>query len=212
MLCTRCISYSYTLFPWRFNPIPGLPLRGFAITFTRRTTRGRTPLYEWSACCRDLYLTTHNTHKRQTSTLPAGFEPTFPARQRPQTYALDLAATGITISIFLGEVNLKQIKYPRNNKQFNNTKISNVITTLLKHGGNTWCCTTRPNNPKFRILNRRFGAWHACKRQIGTSEAESAVITAVSIIQLRGVPLCHATCNQRCAVVLCLLDGHTVIT
>jgi hypothetical protein len=34
----------------------------------RRTTVGRTPLYEWSACRRDLYLTTHNIHyiERQT--------------------------------------------------------------------------------------------------------------------------------------------------
>jgi hypothetical protein len=30
----------------------------------RRTTVGRTPLDEWSARRRDLYLTTHNTHKR----------------------------------------------------------------------------------------------------------------------------------------------------
>jgi len=32
-----------------------------------RTTVGRTPLDEWSARRRDLYLTTHNTHNRQTS-------------------------------------------------------------------------------------------------------------------------------------------------
>ena len=30
----------------------------------RRTTVGRTPLEEWSARRRDLYLTTHNTHNR----------------------------------------------------------------------------------------------------------------------------------------------------
>jgi len=33
----------------------------------RRTTVCRTPLDEWLARRRDLYLTTHNTHKRQTS-------------------------------------------------------------------------------------------------------------------------------------------------
>jgi len=38
------------------------------------TTLGRTPLDEWSARRRDLYLTTHNTHKRKTSTATAGFE------------------------------------------------------------------------------------------------------------------------------------------
>ena len=42
---------------------------------------------------------THITHKRQTSTSPAGFEPTIPVRERPQAHALDLASTAI------GEIN-----------------------------------------------------------------------------------------------------------
>ena len=60
----------------------------------RRITVGRTPLGEWSARRRDLYLTTHNTHNGQTSMLAVGFEPTISAGERPQTYALDRAATG----------------------------------------------------------------------------------------------------------------------
>jgi hypothetical protein len=36
----------------------------------------------------DNYLTTHNTHFRQISTPPAGFEPTIPASERPQTHVL----------------------------------------------------------------------------------------------------------------------------
>ena len=60
----------------------------------RRTTIGRTPLDEWSARRRDLYLTTHNTHNRQTSMPPVGFEPTISVGERPQTYDLDRAATG----------------------------------------------------------------------------------------------------------------------
>ena len=59
----------------------------------RRTTVGRTPLDEWSARPRDLYLT-HNTHNRQTSRPQVGFEHTISAGERPQTYALDRAATG----------------------------------------------------------------------------------------------------------------------
>jgi hypothetical protein len=43
---------------------------------------------------RDLYLTTHNTHNRQTSMPPLGFKPTISAGKRPQTYALDRVATG----------------------------------------------------------------------------------------------------------------------
>ena len=66
----------------------------------RRATVGRTPLDELSARRRDLYLTTHNTHNRQTSMPPVGFEPTISAGERPQNYALDRAATetGMTIT------------------------------------------------------------------------------------------------------------------
>ena len=60
----------------------------------RRTTVGRTPLDELSARHRDLYPTTQKTHNRQTSMPPLGFEPTISAGERPQTYALDRAATG----------------------------------------------------------------------------------------------------------------------
>ena len=83
-------------FLWRNNP-----QWARASSFTRvldqtqrRITVGRTPLNEWSARRRDLYLTTHNIHNRQTSTPPVGFEPTISAGERPQTYALDRAVTG----------------------------------------------------------------------------------------------------------------------
>ena len=42
----------------------------------RRTTVGRTPLDDWLARSKDLYLTTHHTHNRQTSMPPVGFAPT----------------------------------------------------------------------------------------------------------------------------------------
>jgi len=48
------------------------------------TTVGRTPLGEWSARRRDLYLTTHDTHNRQTSMPLVQFEPTISAGKRPQ--------------------------------------------------------------------------------------------------------------------------------
>jgi hypothetical protein len=57
-------------------------------------TLGRISLDGWSARRKNLYLKTHNTHKRQTSMIPAGFEPTFPAYERPQTHALDHVAFG----------------------------------------------------------------------------------------------------------------------
>ena len=55
----------------------------------RRATFGRTPMNEWSARRRDLYLTTHNTHNRQISMPPVRFDPTVSASGRPQTHALD---------------------------------------------------------------------------------------------------------------------------
>jgi hypothetical protein len=63
--------------------------RGFMVTHLRHTTVGRTPLDEGPARRRDLYLTTHNTHKRQTSMPPVGFEPTILVSERPKTHALD---------------------------------------------------------------------------------------------------------------------------
>jgi hypothetical protein len=48
----------------------------------------RTLLDEWSARRGYFCLTAHYTHKRQTSMPPAGFEPTNPASERPQTHAL----------------------------------------------------------------------------------------------------------------------------
>ena len=73
----------------------------------RRTTVGRTPLDEWSARRRDLYLTTQNTHNRQTSMPPVGFEPTISAGERPQTYALDHAATGTGNLATLATINAR---------------------------------------------------------------------------------------------------------
>jgi hypothetical protein len=68
----------------------------FSLDHTQtHATFSRAPLDEGSARRRDLYLTTQTLYKRQTSILPVGFEPTIPASARPQTYALDRAATGI---------------------------------------------------------------------------------------------------------------------
>ena len=54
----------------------------------RRSTVGRTALDEWSARRRDLYLTTHDTHNRQISMPPVGFEPKISAGERPQAARL----------------------------------------------------------------------------------------------------------------------------
>jgi len=86
--------------PWRSRPSRPRPphFRGFMITL-RHTTVGRTPIDEQSARRRDINLTTHNTHNRQTFMTPEGFEPAIPASERPQTHALDHAATGVGIGV-----------------------------------------------------------------------------------------------------------------
>ena len=88
-------SYSF-FFLWRCDPtrVMASSFLRFIDHTQRRTTVGRTPLDKWSARRRDLYLTTHNTHNRQTSMPPVGFEPTISAGELPQTYAVDRAATG----------------------------------------------------------------------------------------------------------------------
>ena len=63
------------------------PYRGITITLSH-TTVGRAPLDVWSARRSDLYLTTHNTHNRQTSMHSAEFEPAIPASEWPQTRVL----------------------------------------------------------------------------------------------------------------------------
>ena len=65
---------------------PSGPRPPHYLTITlRRTTLSRTPLDEWPARRRDLYLTKLNTHKRQTAT---ELEPAIPASERPQTHAI----------------------------------------------------------------------------------------------------------------------------
>jgi hypothetical protein len=48
-----------------------------------------------SAPCREIYLTTGNTHKKQISMPPTGFGHTIPTIEQPQSHALDGEATGI---------------------------------------------------------------------------------------------------------------------
>jgi hypothetical protein len=81
---------------WRCDPtrVMASSFLRFLDHTRRHTTVGRTPLDEWSARCRDLCVTTHNTHNIQTSMPLVGLEPTISAEERPQTYALDCTATG----------------------------------------------------------------------------------------------------------------------
>jgi len=86
------IMCHYAVYVMARQPLVGC--RDFAVTL-RHTTLSRIPLDEWLASRRDLYLTTHNTHERQTLMIPVEFEPTIPGNKRLHTPALDRAATGI---------------------------------------------------------------------------------------------------------------------
>ena len=89
-------TLSPSLCLWRCGPTRAMA--SSFLTFldhTRRITVCRTPLDAWSALRRDLYLTTYNTHNRQTSMPPVGLEPRISAGERTQTYFIERAATGI---------------------------------------------------------------------------------------------------------------------
>ena len=76
----------------------------------RHSTVGRTPLDECSARRRDLYLTTHDTHNRQISMPPVGFEPTISAGERPQAAADTVASCWIffvNYTMMHGSTNIK---------------------------------------------------------------------------------------------------------
>jgi hypothetical protein len=73
---------------------PGPPhYRGFTITL-RHTSHSVVGLL-WTRDQSDRGTSDNTQQKRQMSLTPAWFEPTIPASARPQTHALDRAATGI---------------------------------------------------------------------------------------------------------------------
>jgi len=78
---TNGLKPNSSLFFWHYHPLwvcilqPSSGARVSSLTrfhdhTQRRATVGRIPLDEWSVRRRDRYLTTHNTHNRQTS-MPA---------------------------------------------------------------------------------------------------------------------------------------------
>ena len=90
--CVTAHSFEFFFFYWRYNPLwvcvlqpsgGALASRTRFLDHTqRRATVRRTPLDEWSVRRRDLYLTTQNTHNRQTSMPWVGFETTIVAGER----------------------------------------------------------------------------------------------------------------------------------
>ena len=112
----------------------------------RRATVGRTPLDELLARRRDLYLTTHNSHNRQTSMTPVGFEPTLSAGERPYTYTLDRAAGNYFSSESYGQTqgeNLCNYGFKTSARMCTTSEDSNVKWTydlFREHIARGICC------------------------------------------------------------------------
>jgi hypothetical protein len=116
----RVAGNSAIFFLWRCDPtrLMASSFLRFLNHTQRRVIVGRTSLDEWSARRRDLYLTSHSTHNRQISIPPVGFEPTISAGERPQTYALDRAATETGNSV------IRQCNYQPNRRKIQNSGLS----------------------------------------------------------------------------------------
>ena len=78
------------------------------------------------------YLTTHNTHNRQTSMSAAGFEPAIPTNERPQNHALDRAATGIIKGI--GNFNIRRCQVGKMGKVLLNRPLTKYVRFMKQTG------------------------------------------------------------------------------
>jgi len=85
---------SYFLFPLALltNAGHGRLIFEVARSYTRSTTVSKTPLDEWSARRRELYLFNKQHWPETNIHVPSGLEPAIPAVERLQTYALGTAA------------------------------------------------------------------------------------------------------------------------
>jgi hypothetical protein len=70
------------------------------ITLSDTHTHTHTPHSVGLLWTSNRHLISLKTHERQISMLSAGFKPAVPASERPQTQALDCAATGIGLYVF----------------------------------------------------------------------------------------------------------------
>ena len=109
--------------PRRNNPIGPRPphYRGFMITL-RHTTVFSTPLNEGSTWLRDLYLTTQNTQKRQTSMFRRDSNPQSQqaSRRKPTPYTAGPSGSAVTL---LASLELGKAARPTATPSFSNRVI-----------------------------------------------------------------------------------------
>jgi hypothetical protein len=143
-------TYNF-FFSWPDIPSGSGPshYRGFTITL-RHTTLGRTSLDQWSSRRRDLYLTTNNTHKRQTL-MPRRDSNLTLANERPQSHTLYRAASEIGLYL-LATVNN------------GNTKCTFLISiTYCAFDMSSWLYSGyyyhRHSLTRYHITNQGIGCW-----------------------------------------------------
>jgi hypothetical protein len=180
-----------------WQPLGGLGrliLRRFTITL-RHTTLGRTPLDEWPARRRDLYLTTHNTHNRQTSIPSVGFEPTILVSERPQTHALDLAATGMGQYILLTVISVESDAPGACDRGQMSPKVFRTFPTssTVQHpyfSGTQWLFANPVQGSVLENLMLLYRFFYICNfsfRSTGYPKHDIALSTILSV-SMNGVP------------------------
>ena len=191
-----------------------------ASSFTRftqqRTTVRKTPLDEWSARRKDLYLTTHNTHNRQTSLPPVGFEPTISADERPKTYALDRAATGTGIISRLSSTNkwhpLNRV--PEDGRcQGRYRWMQSLCTTKLQSSGNDKReIRTAPSSTASAVLLLLFGTAAQYEAWSGTLQRFSKSLLSAPASCFENIRLECQTTGLLKMIVGVLTTCHTQYT
>ena len=83
------------------------------------------------------HLPDNTQHSQQTFMLPAGFEPIIPASERPQTHALDRAATGIGLKY------TRLIKSMSNNTRVKKEQWSCGASVTRRQNCSSACITNR---------------------------------------------------------------------
>ena len=128
-------------FLWRCGPtramVPSF-LRTLGHT-QRRITVDRTPLDEWSARRRDLYLTTHNTHNRHYLTTHNAHNRHLPDNTQPSQQTSTWQHTTLTTDLYLTTHNAHNRPLPDNTQHSQQTSTwQHTTLTTDKHPCPRW--------------------------------------------------------------------------
>ena len=143
--CEIYMFFNWASFFMARHPLAGLDLLVVEVlrsqSGTPHTVGG--PLDEWSACRIDVYLTKLNANNRQSSILPAWFEPATPPSERPQINDRDGSATGIGVCGVPSDINFTLLFYA-------------VTEFIVSTDRNVLCLS----NANIRSRAQKFPAWH----------------------------------------------------